>query len=372
MIRVLSRCLLGFLLALSLAANLPTFADEAADRLALAVDALTRLQGVDLGSNPAMNERVLKVLEKTRGTPGFVRLVRHFDIPGQEAGLIEVAAAFPKEESGVDAARLLLVRGKLDSLASSLVLDGARAVAIAEAVGNTGHRDSTGLLLPLLSSAKTGVELRKQAARSLARTVDGASNLLALAKSGRLPGELNDLAFTELTQVRWEAIKTEAAKMRGQSVVTFPPLAELLKLTGDPRNGERIYKRASPGCINCHVIKGQGTDLGPNLSEIGSKLEKEALFQSILEPSAGISFGFEAFTLTLKDGDEAYGLIASETADELAVKAVGGVVARYRKSAIASRQKSSVSIMPSGLEAGMTPQELADLVEYLVSLKKVD
>jgi putative heme-binding domain-containing protein len=108
------------------------------------------------------------------------------------------------------------------------------------------------------------------------------------------------------------------------------------------------------------------------LSEIGSKLTREALYQAILEPSAGISFGFEAFTLTLKDGDEAYGLIASETPEEVTLKAVGGILTRYKKSEIASRQKSTLSIMPAGLEAGMTTQELVDLVEYLGSLKKMD
>jgi len=49
----------------------------------------------------------------------------------------------------------------------------------------------------------------------------------------------------------------------------------------------------------------------PDLSEIGTKLGKDALLEAILEPSAGISFGFEAFDFALKDGDDAYGLIAA-------------------------------------------------------------
>jgi len=83
-----------------------------------------------------------------------------------------------------------------------------------------------------------------------------------------------------------------------------------------------------------------------------------------------VSFGFEAWNITLKNGDELYGLLASETPDELAVKAVGGIVTRVRKSEIASRQQSRLSIMPAGLQQGLTPQELVDLVEYLASLKK--
>ncbi len=72
----------------------------------------------------------------------------------------------------------------------------------------------------------------------------------------------------------------------------------------------------------------------------------------------------------MKNGDEAYGLIASETADELAIKAVGGIVTRYKKSDIAKRAQQKLSIMPAGLQQTMSVQELVDLVEYLSSLKK--
>jgi putative heme-binding domain-containing protein len=367
----LLRPILLFLVAIAWMVLEPkSSADEAADRLAIAVDALTRLEGVDLSKNPALQQRVLKVLEKTRGTPGFVRLVKHFQLPGQEPGLLEVAVAQPKEENGIEAAGLVLVSQRTDAIKTSLEKNDAKAVALAEALGNTGHRSAVPFLLPILNSASGSAELRRQAVLSLVKTSDGAKELLTLTKDGKLSPELKSLAVTELTQVRWEDIRTAANQLKGQSVVTMPPLAELLKMQGDPLNGQKVFQRASPGCNNCHVVQGQGTELGPNLSEIGSKLAKEALYQSILEPSAGISFGFEAFTLTLKDGDEAYGLIASETSDEILVKSVGGIVTRHKKNNVVSRQKSTLSIMPAGLEAGMTVQELVDLVEYLGQLKK--
>ena len=144
-----------------------------------------------------------------------------------------------------------------------------------------------------------------------------------------------------------------------------------MKAKGDPAKGAKVFSRSSPGCANFHVVNGQGTELGPNLSEIGNKLGKDALYEAILDPSAGVSFGFEAFNLTLKNGDEVYGLIASETADDITLKNVGGIVTQYRKSEVASRRPSKLSIMPAGLQQGMTTQELVDLVEYLSTLRKV-
>ena len=99
-------------------------------------------------------------------------------------------------------------------------------------------------------------------------------------------------------------------------------------------------------------------------------MAKEAIYESILDPSAGIAFGFEAWQFELKDGDEAYGLIVSETGEEVAVKAVGGVVTRHKKGDIVKRLKQKLSIMPAGLEKTMSTQDLVDLVTYLSSLKK--
>jgi putative heme-binding domain-containing protein len=350
-------------------------AEAEADRLALAVEALTRLEGVDLNANATLKERVLKVLDKTRGTANFVKLVQHFQLKDQNAGLLEVAAAQPASESGVEAMRLVLASG--DTALVQAALDGTNttvAIQIAEALGNTSDRQSAKLLLPVVTDAKRDASLRKQSVRSLAKTSDGANELLRLAKTDQLADDLKFTAGTELNAVRWPEIKTEAAKVlppvHGRNAAPLLPISELVKIKGDATAGARIFTNALPGCASCHVVNGRGTELGPNLSEIGTKLGRDALFEAILDPSAGISFGFEAWTFTLKNGDEVYGLIGSETADEIAVKAVGGIMTRLKKNEIASRQQSKLSIMPAGLQAALTAQELADLVEYLVSLKK--
>jgi putative heme-binding domain-containing protein len=152
----------------------------------------------------------------------------------------------------------------------------------------------------------------------------------------------------------------------------LPSVAELLKMKGDAANGEKIFFRAESACSTCHQIKGKGTDIGPALSEIGDKLGKEALLESILDPSAGISFGFEANQLELKSGDEAYGLLVSETDDEIALKDLKGIVTHHKRSDIAKQQKMKNSIMPTGLQQTMSAQEFVDLVEFLSAQRKAD
>jgi putative heme-binding domain-containing protein len=345
------------------------------DRTATAVEALSRLQGMDLTQNPKLKEAVLRVLEKTRGTANFVKLVRQFKLADQDAGLLEVAAQNPGNETGVEAMRLILAKKNFSLVRSALQgTNVATAARITEVLGNTGQNDAVRLLEPVLSDSHRDLPLRQQAVGSLARSLTGANSLLRLAKEGKLPADLKPTAASELSHAYWPEIQAQAAALlaspQNENAEALPPISELLKRKGDAANGAKIFSAPKTGCVNCHQIKGQGVDFGPNLSEVGSKLGKDAIYEAILNPSAGISFGFEGWQFQLQSGDEAYGLIQSETADEVAVKAIGGIVTRYKKSEIERREQLKLSIMPAGLQQAMTVQELVDLVEYLASLKK--
>ena len=346
-----------------------------ADRTAMAVEALSRLQGVDLNQNPKLKEAVVKLLEKTRGTGQFVKLVRQFKLADQNPALLELAIENPANETGVEAIRWILANKDFSLLQEALTkTNAASASKVAEALGNTGQKEAVPLLLAVVTSEHGSPSVRKQAVQALARTSDGAAALLKLAREEKLSDELKFVARSELNGVRWPEIRAEAATVlplpRTQNAQPLPPVADLVNMKGDPSNGQKVFSSPTVGCANCHQIKGVGIDFGPNLSEVGSKLGKDALYEAILEPSAGISFGFEAWQLQLKSGNEAYGLIVSETPDEVAVKAVGGIVSHYSKSEIVGREQMKLSLMPLGLQQAMTTQELVDLVEYLSSLKK--
>ena len=348
---------------------------EQTDRTTVAIEALSRLKGIDLEANPAVKTAVLKVLDQIRGTPQFVELVRDFKIKDQEPALLEIAIQNPNNAAGVDAAKLILEH-KQDALFESS-LNGtnvASTVNLAEVLGNAGENQIVPLLEPIVADPKRDVALRKQAVRSLAKNQEGASALLRLAKDDKLAPDLKFIASSELNRARWPGIKTEAAQLlplpQGQNAQELLPVSELVKMKGDPVKGAEVFRRETVACIKCHQVNGEGVDFGPALSEIGTKLGKDALYEAILDPSAGISFGYEAWQIELKNGDEAFGLVVSDTADEIAVKAQTGIVTRYKKSDIARKVQQKLSIMPAGLQQAMSTQDLVDLVEYLSSLKK--
>jgi len=337
-------------------------------------ETLSRLDRGDFNTNPSVKTAVLAALATMRGTPDFVNLVRDFHLKGQNAALLEVAVQHPAEESGVEAMRLVLASDDLSQIHELLGGTNASAIRAMEAVGNTRENDVAPLLLPLVTAADRDTAIHRQAVHSLAQTQEGATDLLQLARDGKLPNDVKFTAATVLNQVRWAALKAQAAQLlplpRGRNTETLPPVTELLKRTANVAHGATVFARPETACMTCHRVNDKGVDLGPALSEVGDKLAKDAIYEAILDPSASIAFGYDAWEITLKSGDEAGGIIVSETEDELMIKDAKAIATRIKKRDIASRRKLKTSLMPAGLQQTMSTQDLVDLVGYLSSLKK--
>ena len=120
---------------------------------------------------------------------------------------------------------------------------------------------------------------------------------MQLARANCLP-EVRFVAGSALRSNRKEEIRQAANELfpspKSLGKDALPPLAELLKSKGDAVSGEKVFKTTGT-CANCHQVKGQGKVVGPDLTEIGSKLTREAMFVSVLDPSAGISHNFESY-----------------------------------------------------------------------------
>lgn len=360
-------------LAVATGLALPNLHADLDDQTRLALETLSRLKDADLEANAALKGAVLKVLEKTRGEPEFVEIVRDFRLPGQEAELVRVAGLHPQTPQAVEAVRMVLASSQ--SAVLTQALEGEQASALIEVLGRSGDARAVPFIQPLLNREA----VQKAAALALTQSQDGAVRLLALQKEGALPPSLVAMVGPTLRSARWPDVRSaaltafpETTAASDKSTGVFPPIADLLQMTGDPQKGLAIFRRPEVACSTCHQVNGEGVDFGPKLSEIGSKLGKDALIAAILEPSAGISFGFEAWRVELKNGDEVFGLIVSDAEDEVEVKQQGGQSQRIKKADIAAREKQSLSIMPAGLHQALTPQEFVDLIAYLSSLKKVE
>jgi putative heme-binding domain-containing protein len=138
---------------------------------------------------------------------------------------------------------------------------------------------------------------------------------------------------------------------------------------GDPQRGKVVFASTTAKCATCHKVHGQGTDVGPDLSQVGGKLDRTHLIESILDPSAEIPQGYHATVIETTSGHVFTGIVKSESARAVTLLDGEGKQITLLAADIVSRTPSKVSLMPAGLADGMTPPQFADLIAYLESLR---
>ena len=198
-----------------------------------------------------------------------------------------------------------------------------------------------------------------------------AAQLGALAE-GKVPAAVQ-LDLLNAASLRHEpAIKTLLASRDDALAKNPDPLApfQVALQGGDRARGEKIFNNQPVlACVRCHKIGTEsGGEAGPNLAEVGAKNDRAALLESILKPNAKISTGYDTIVLTLKSGGSAAGIVASETADSLTLRATDNQLVAVQKANIAKRD-SAPSGMPEIYGAILTKSEIRDLVEYLSTLR---
>jgi len=134
-----------------------------------------------------------------------------------------------------------------------------------------------------------------------------------------------------------------------------------LKLTGDSTRGRAVFTQL---CVTCHKLGDAGQEIGPNLLSVAGH-PPDKLLANILDPNADVQPGFFAHLCRLTDGTEIYGLIAAETANSITLKQLDGTTRAVLRNEIVSLESTGGSLMPVGLEAGITPQSLADVIAFL-------
>ena len=137
---------------------------------------------------------------------------------------------------------------------------------------------------------------------------------------------------------------------------------------GNGRAGYRIFnENLTAQCIKCHTVLGTGSNVGPDLTHIGSTLSREQILQAMVEPTARLAPGYGVVTLTLKDGSEVFGKLDKETTKGLTLVTANAEPLIIPLDRIAKRKNipSSMPVMTSKL----SKRELRDVVEFLAGMK---
>jgi len=335
-------------------------------------EALDRVPGFDINQHPEKKAAVNAALDSVQGTVQFLSLIDRFQMNDRYPEVIAMVQAQPDSQFAVEAAKALFGRKKLllDALEDQ---DPLKAAAMARAIGNTGDNRAAQILAPVLDAATHPLAVRQEAAKGLAKSKQGVMQLLERAKGNKLTDDVKPAVAFALQNSQFGEFRSEIVTLfplpPSRNDQALPPLDQLYKRRGDFDKGKVVFNTVGK-CNTCHVVNNEGKEVGPNLTEIGSKLSREAMFESILYPSAGISHNYETWTAVTTDGNSVTGVKVSETASELQLKGSDAIVRTLKKSDIDELVKQPVSLMPADLQKTMTVDELVDVIEYVQTLKK--
>src|SRR5436309_6928424 len=82
-------------------------------------------------------------------------------------------------------------------------------------------------------------------------------------------------------------------------------------VAGDPKRGENIYKTKG-NCAQCHIVAGEGSSFGPELTEIGARRGAARLRSAVLDPESVVPESFLQVRLVTKDGRRIMGVRLNE------------------------------------------------------------
>lgn len=333
--------------------------------------ALSHLDADYVKRSPEAKKPLLDLLKTLSGKP-YLELAAKYGLEEENPRLLQMALDESGKGTGRDAAGQLLKQNGSALIWKTLNdKDLAAAGNLLQAMRGIGSKESLEVLEKVAMDKKRTPKLRADAIRNLGGSWGGEDRILELLKTNKIEKPYVASAVQGVSSAWRKSVRTEAAAYLGSATVAegkkLPPISELIALKGDPRNGIAVYQRA---CATCHMINEEGMDFGPKLSEIGSKLPKEGQYLAILHPDAGVSFGYEGWEVKFKDGTSMMGIVASKTETDLQLKMPGGTVMNYKMADVKSLKQTEGSMMPAGLAETMSQQELVDLVEYLMTLKK--
>lgn len=327
----------------------------------------------------SLNKNQLKklnqLIEQKRGTPDFISLVNRFSVEQFYSDVLKISADSSNPQLAADAMKLLLNK-KQGTQVKDLILRSSPETQqnLCDALANSGTNPGGAILNGIAKQSSLELPLRNYAIKKMGESQSGARTVLSwITKKEKIdPGTLPAIQAT-LHGARWNDIRQKANELfpiaATKNSKPLPSMDQLSKRKGDAAKGKLVFENAGT-CAKCHLVNGKGIEVGPDLSEIGNKLSKTALYESILFPSAGISHNYENWMIQKSDGRSITGVLLGETDAEIQIKDDKGIQHNISVDEIDARKRQQVSLMPADLHKELTTGELVDLVEYLSTLKK--
>jgi putative membrane-bound dehydrogenase-like protein len=306
--------------------------------------------------DPIFVETLFRVGERN-GASAAVRINALAAIPG---GLIDVSPPlFEFLRDNLRPEQEVLLRSSAADVLARSKLTTTQLAALAESFKAVGPLEADRLLPAYKEATDEAVGLAFVAALKEAPALSGLRIDALKTNLGKFPA-----AVQERAEELYAIINVDAAKQKEK----LESLLSSLK-PGDIRRGQAVFNSTKAACAACHPFGYLGGNVGPDLTRIGQIRQERDLLEAIVFPSASFVRSFEPVIVVTKNGKSYNGLVKKDAADEVVLATGPKEEARIAKDEIDEMRPSTVSVMPSGLDQQLSPQDLADLVAFLKNAK---
>lgn len=212
------------------------------------------------------------------------------------------------------------------------------------------------------------VDDRCRTATVMANDEVGGRILLGLGEANSIPADIQSCVIKGFTKNPDLGNRLRAEKLfseKNQPVDLGMSNDPGIHVAADFEKGKNIFMQK---CSSCHKISNVGSEIGPDLTFIGKKLDQSSLINAIKYPNASIVFGYEPWIIDTKTGESFYGFLLAD-GKNIIIKDLSGKKHVIPAESVTKRKKQESSIMPNTVSLGLTEEDLVHLTKYLLELK---
>ena len=278
------------------------------------------------------------------------------EIPAREAALKTLIESRPPDLRAL-CEKLLEVRGLGVVAARGLALseDPAIGVRLAKAYRKFSQQERTTLLDTLVARPAFAKALLDEMASGAIAKAD-----LTAFHARQIRGFEDEALTKQLSEV-WGELRESAADKKALVEKLKGDLKPEALATANPGKGRALYAAV---CGACHVMYGEGGKIGPDLTGSG-RANLDYLLENIVDPSAVVSADYRMSLITLEDGRALSGVIAGKDERTLTLRTLAETMTIDQKEVV-KIDTSPLSMMPEGLLLAFPPDQVRDLIAYLM------
>ena len=224
------------------------------------------------------------------------------------------------------------------------------------------------LLMAQWSQYTPGV--RTAAVEALFARPQRATALLEAVKAKQISAtQLDPARLQVLAKSRQESVARLAAEVLqgmklGRRTEVVEAHRDVLKTPGDVERGRLAFRKI---CAACHRLENHGFETGPNLAAMRNR-GPETILLNVLDPNREVNPQYLNYVVITDDGRSLTGMVSSETATSITLRRAEGQTDTVLRANIDEFTSTGLSIMPEGVEKQLSKQDLADIIQYLMSI----